>query len=658
MILRTFIAGLLLSALITLPCAAQDAPGTLRVLCYHDIRDAFASTRAERPDPEATDTSDLVAQFSWLHDRGYVSVTLDQVLAARSGGPALPAKAILLTFDDGYRSLYTKVFPLLRVFGFHAVAGLVTSWMEVPADGRVAYGEQGLPRDAFVTWDQVREMEASGLIEVASHTDDLHHGLFANPQGAMLPAAVARRYDPASAAYETESQYRARLQEDLARSRIILQERLHRAPRAVIWPYGEYNAIAAETAIGLGMPIGFNLELGDNEPGRALQALRRTQLQSTTTIADLIVALRRTPGPRAEDLGPERVMHIDLDYVYDPDPAQQERNLDHLIERVADLRPSTVYLQAFADPNGKGAAEALYFPNRHLPMRADLFSRVAWQLRTRARVRVYAWMPLLAFRLPPGEAASHPLVAATRDAPSGAGAYARLTPFHAGNRALIREIYQDLARSTRFAGLLFHDDATLAGNEDVSADAVDYARREWQLSLDPAHDLTLPAARTAWAQRKSAFLDQFTLELADLVRQEQPALLTARNLYAPTVTDPDAGTRFAQDYAHALQIYDYTAVMAMPYMEAASAPLPWLSTLVEAATRQPDALARTVFELQAQDWHTHTPVPAQVLVTQMQHLKVLGARNLGYYPDDFLHDHPDAQILKPVFSLERLYRGH
>ena len=64
------------------------------------------------------------------------------------------------------------------------------------------------------------------------------------------------------------------------------------------------------------------------------------------------------------------------------------------------MQPKSVYLQAYADPKGTGVAESVYFPNRHLPMRSDLFSRAAWQLNTRANVQVYAWMPVLAFRPP------------------------------------------------------------------------------------------------------------------------------------------------------------------------------------------------------------------------------------------------------------------
>ncbi|MCV5646461.1 poly-beta-1,6-N-acetyl-D-glucosamine N-deacetylase, partial [Escherichia coli] len=91
----------------------------------------------------------------------------------------------------------------------------------------------------------------------------------------------------------------------------------------------------------------------------------------------------------------------DLDYVYDADRQQLERNLDVLIQRVKDMQISSVYLQAFADPAGDGLVKEVWFPNRLLPMKADLFNRVAWQLMTRAGVAVYAWMPVLSWDLDP-----------------------------------------------------------------------------------------------------------------------------------------------------------------------------------------------------------------------------------------------------------------
>lgn len=94
-------------------------------------------------------------------------------------------------------------------------------------------------------------------------------------------------------------------------------------------------------------------------------------------------------------------MHIDLDYVYDENHQQMDRNIDVLIQRVKDMQISTVYLQAFADPDGDGLVKEVWFPNRLLPMKADIFSRVAWQLRTRSGVNIYAWMPVLSWDLDP-----------------------------------------------------------------------------------------------------------------------------------------------------------------------------------------------------------------------------------------------------------------
>ncbi|MBC7952173.1 MAG: glycosyltransferase [Rhodospirillaceae bacterium] len=72
------------------------------------------------------------------------------------------------------------------------------------------------------------------------------------------------------------------------------------------------------------------------------------------------------------------------------DPKKQDANVDALLERVKALGANTVFLQA-----DTAAHDAVYFPNRHLPMRADLFNRVSWQLNRRLDVKVYARLPVL-----------------------------------------------------------------------------------------------------------------------------------------------------------------------------------------------------------------------------------------------------------------------
>ena len=84
--------------------------------------------------------------------------------------------------------------------------------------------------------------------------------------------------------------------------------------------------------------------------------------------------------------------------------------------------------------------------------------------------------------------------------------------------------------------------------------------------------------------------------------------------------------------------------------------LAWLDRIVDAvARRRPDALDRTVFELQAVDWRTGpgrpepTPVDTATLAGWMQRLQ-RGARSFGYYPDDFSQDQPRLQGIRPAIS--------
>src|SRR3979411_278448 len=93
---------------------------------YHDVQEDVRLN----PDPYVVDSAQLVAQFAWMKDNGYRVVSLDDVIAARGGHRALPAKAVMLTFDDGYRSVYTRVFPLLKLFNYPAIVALSGRWLD------------------------------------------------------------------------------------------------------------------------------------------------------------------------------------------------------------------------------------------------------------------------------------------------------------------------------------------------------------------------------------------------------------------------------------------------------------------------------------------------------------------------------------------------
>ncbi len=71
-----------------------------------------------------------------------------------------------------------------------------------------------------------------------------------------------------------------------------------------------------------------------------------------------------------------------------------------------------------------------------------------------------------------------------------------------------------------------------------------------------------------WARFKSRALTDFTLELSARVKAIRgPHIKTARNIFALPVIQPESEAWFAQNYADFLKSYDWTAIMAMPYLE-------------------------------------------------------------------------------------------
>lgn len=628
---------LLLLLASALPADARDR---FVVLSYHDVQDEVAKDIAAGQ--TAVSTQNLIAQFDWLKREGWQVIGTNDLRAAKAGKKPLPEKAVLLTFDDGYVSFYDKVLPLLKRYGYRAVLAVVGEWM-TPGKAK----PEDMPREPLLNWAQVREIRKSGLVEIASHTYGLHRGLVGNPQGNTQPAGTTRIYDPASKTYESDAAYLKRIRAEMRRAADDLRQNAGVRPKVMVWPYGEANRIMVQAAREAGMDI--TLALGDGSNGAEdLSYVRRLLVAENPDIGDFASVMRTLrQGDR-----PLRVVHADLDYIYDPDPAQTERNLGKLVDRVQNMFVNTVYLQAYADPDGDGNADALYFPGRHLPMRADLFNRAAWQLQTRARVKVYAWMPVLAFRVKAPDAW---FVHEWRDAkalPSG-HIYKRLSPFNPQARRMVEEIYEDLGKYCNFSGLLFHDDAILSDYEDVTPQALAVVKERWGLPTEEKKLRGDPAMRMQWAKRKTQALIDWTLHMAEKVRHYRPDIKTARNLYALPVLQPDSEEWFAQSLPSALAAYDYAAIEAMPFMEEAENPDAWLQDLVKKVAAEPQGLRKTVFELQAVDWRTRKKVPMDVFVGQVRLVEKAGGINLGYYPDDPFEDQPRLQEMENVFSLPR-----
>lgn len=647
--MMTRLVPLLWALLLLLPASRSvaDTAEELTVLSYHEIAD-----RGQALVPQyAVTPTDFVRQMDWLRNHGYHFVSVGDVLAGREGKKPLPDKAVLITFDDGYQSVYDHGWPILKMFRIPAVINVVGGWLE--EKGTVNFDGKELPREKLLSWRELREMSESGLVEIGSHSFDLHRGIVGNPQGNLQPAATTRRYLPDEKRYEDEATYRKRVQVDLERNSDLIRHRTGKAPRVIAWPYGRYGKTTREIAERLGMAIGLTLDDGANMHDTPLWGLRRILVERGMALWDLEREITIRNENLSDNDRPQKIMHVDLDYVYDADPAQQERNLGHLLERIVAMGVNTVYLQAFADPDGNGSADAVYFPSRHVPMRADLFNRAAWQIRTRTPVkRLYAWIPMLAWELPASDpAARDRVVTLPGDKPEHVNmGYIRLSPFSPRARQAIREIYEDLARSAPFDGLLFHDDVTLSDHEDASSFAL-ATYKEWGLPASVQEIRKSDDLLGRWTILKINALDDLAMGLADMVRERQPALKVARNLYARVVVNPKAEVWYSQSLDNSIARYDFTAIMAMPYMEKASDPAAFFHDLVNAVEDRPGAMKKVVFELQSVDWRDgNRLIASRELADTIRSLYGMGVQHVGYYPDALFSDHPDAAVMRPVLD--------
>ncbi|NLY27181.1 MAG: polysaccharide deacetylase family protein [Alcaligenaceae bacterium] len=237
------------------------------ILAYHEVQDS---------DPDQTfmsvSTEHLIGHFSWLMENGYQPVSIEQILAARRGAATLPPKAVLLSFDDGYRSFETRVLPLLNAYEWPALLAPVGRWADTPPGQNVLFGDLPVPRERFLDWQALQRIAASGRVEIAAHTDNLHFGQIANPQGNRQPAAAIHAYNPETGQYETDAQYRQRIRTDGQRITEKIRKTTQQAPRVWVWPDGEGNGQAIDEL----SKQGYELFMRGDDSGALFQR-RRTR---------------------------------------------------------------------------------------------------------------------------------------------------------------------------------------------------------------------------------------------------------------------------------------------------------------------------------------------------------------------------------------------
>lgn len=123
------------------------------ILMYHDVVPKVTNSSAQ------VSINQFKNQLQALLNAGYTPINFADYAAYKAGTGGLPKKPIIITFDDGYKSNYTNAYPILKEMQIEATYFVITS----------VVGKVTAANDHF-TWEEAKEMEKSGLIDIQSHT--------------------------------------------------------------------------------------------------------------------------------------------------------------------------------------------------------------------------------------------------------------------------------------------------------------------------------------------------------------------------------------------------------------------------------------------------------------------------------------------------------
>lgn len=138
----------------TIDMAKYGPCKNIPILMYHHVNTLSGEQKTSIN--LTVETGMFASQMDYLVQKGYQTITLNQLVDALNGGAVLPLKPVIITFDDGYEDFYTDVFPALKSHNFQATVFVSSGLVESSAN--------------YLTWSQIREMNQSGLIVFGNHT--------------------------------------------------------------------------------------------------------------------------------------------------------------------------------------------------------------------------------------------------------------------------------------------------------------------------------------------------------------------------------------------------------------------------------------------------------------------------------------------------------
>jgi len=229
------------------------------ILTYHRIGDTAADTMT-------ITLSRVESQFNYLRANQFTVISLRQLVRHRmTGEPELPQRAVVVTADDGHRSVYAHMLGLARKYQLP-----VTLFIYPSAISNADYA---------LTWEQLAALKETGLFDVQSHS--YWHPNFKQEKRRLRPG-----------------EYDQLVRMQLVKSKQVLETKLGGKVDLLAWPFGIFDDELIGKAVEAGYVAGFTLEgrhVTTRDPIMALPRYLMTQAVDMRIFADLMTGKRLPP---------------------------------------------------------------------------------------------------------------------------------------------------------------------------------------------------------------------------------------------------------------------------------------------------------------------------------------------------------------------------
>lgn len=191
------------------------------ILAYHRFGPAVN-------DGMTVKTAEFAAQLKWLKDNGFHVIPLKTLVSYLKGeGPPPPPKSVVITADDGHKSVYTDMAPLVKKYNIP-----VTLFIYPSAISNASYA---------MTWEQLQELKKTGLYDIQGHT--YWHPNFKREKKKLTPVEYQKLVDM-----------------QLNKSKAVLEKKLDIKVDALAWPFGIYNEELENAAQKGGYVCAFSID--------------------------------------------------------------------------------------------------------------------------------------------------------------------------------------------------------------------------------------------------------------------------------------------------------------------------------------------------------------------------------------------------------------